>query len=114
MAPDPASPPDNDRLVLWPMVLTIGVGVLRCVPRVDANGVAPSAAEETAAAIATHLDAVISRYAIDCCWAEATSEDWAYRWAGWTPLGYEGGCGGGEHIYEVVIPACECPEESLT
>jgi hypothetical protein len=89
--------------------LTVAVGVLRCVPGLDGEGNIPTAEAETAAAVGVHRDAVSSRAAIDCLWAERDdTDDYAYRWTGWTALGYEGYCGGGEHTFDVQIGPCAC------
>jgi len=81
--------------------LSIGIGTLRCVPTIDEEGNAPSAAAETAAAERLHSDAQIVRDGVACCLESR-------QWVGWVPLGYEGGCGGGEHIFTVPFHPCQC------
>lgn len=70
-----------------PTTLVVGVGALRCVPTINEDGSAPSAEEETSAALKIHLDAQLIRDAVLCALDER-------EWFGWLPLGSEGGCGG--------------------
>lgn len=87
-----------------PTLLTIGVGSLRCIPTLDEHGNPPSAAEEAFAAARLHEDAQAIRNAIMCGLEERF-------WQGWTTLGYQGGCGGGEHAFQVPFSGCDCEPE---
>jgi hypothetical protein len=87
-----------------PGVMMVGVGALRCVPTIDEDGNPPTAQEETWAAMKVHRDSQIIRSAVLCSDEEAT-------WIGWVPLGYEGGCGGGEHIFQVSFSGCHCDDD---
>jgi hypothetical protein len=86
-----------------PGVAMVGVGALRCVPVLNENGSPPSAEEEALAARKIHLDAQLIRSGVLCGIEER-------EWIGWAPLGYEGGCGGGEHIFSIPFSGCDCDE----
>jgi hypothetical protein len=101
--PDPAIPSTGPTGCDQPTTLIVGVGALRCVPTLDENGQAPTAAEEAEAAGKINLDAQLIRDAVMCSLPER-------EWVGWAPLGYEGGCGGGEHIFQVPFAGCACDE----
>lgn len=100
------SPDPNDEVVYSkacaaPGLLSVAVGALRCVPTLDDSGNAPSAAEETIAAMQVHLDAQLIQDAVMCNVVDVV-------WGGWVPLGFEGGCGGGEHLYTIPFAPCRC------
>ena len=99
--PDPAFEQPLPSGCEQPTLLTVGVGWLRCVPVVDEQGHAPSAAQDTAAAMRLHHDTQVIYDAVMCGIEERI-------WQGWVPLGYEGGCGGGEHVFQIPHAACNC------
>lgn len=100
--PDPDFPvPNPSSGCEQPTLISIGIGSLRCVPVMDDNGNAPSAEDEADSAARINLDAQLIHDAVMCCLQERT-------WVGWESLGYEGGCGGGEHIYLVPWFPCRC------
>lgn len=101
--PDPAIESTGPTGCDQPTTLIIGVGALRCVPSIDEKGNPPSADEEAAAARKINLDAQLIRDGVMCFLVER-------EWIGWAPLGYEGGCGGGEHIFQVPFAGCNCTE----
>lgn len=84
-------------------LVTVGIGALRCVPTLSETGEAPSAAEEAVAAYKIYLDAQVIHSAVMCCVTERV-------WQGWTPLGFDGGCGGGEHLFQVPLAPCVCED----
>jgi hypothetical protein len=109
MAPDPAFALPEDGKCLMPFQAIVAVGALRCVPTLDENGYPPTAAAEQESTIGINRDAALVRYAVDCVWAELPETyDISYRWEGWQPVGSEGGCGGGEHMFALVVDACVC------
>ena len=99
--PDPAFVQPTEFGCVQPTLLTVGVGSLRCIPTLDEHGNPPSASAETAAAGRTHHDAQVIYNAVMC------GLDSRF-WQGWQPLGYEGGCGGGEHIWQIPHAGCDC------
>lgn len=99
--PDPEFPDPRPDGCAQPSLLTIGVGSLRCVPGIDEAGHPPSAADEARAAARTYSDAQLIFDGVMCCGVER-------NWAGWAPLGYDGGCGGGEHIFTIPFYPCRC------
>jgi hypothetical protein len=86
-----------------PTMLTIGVGALRCVPTIDEHGNPPSASAETTSARQILHDAEVVKNAVMCSIEERF-------WQGWTALDYAGGCGGGEHLFLIPYPGCDCSE----
>jgi len=84
-----------------PTLLSVGVGALRCVPTLDESGRAPTAKAEAAAAALIHSDAQLIFDGVMCCVEEKF-------WRGWLPLGADGGCGGGEHLFQVPFGPCRC------
>jgi hypothetical protein len=102
-APDPEFTQPGPTGCLQPSLLVVEVGALRCIPVLDSQGKAPSAAEEAAAAARTYLDAQLISKGVLCCVPART-------WLGWSPLGYEGGCGGGAHQFEIPFTPCSCAD----
>ncbi len=89
-------------------IATIGIGHLRCVPTIDEEGHAPDADEETEAARQLHADSQLVLSGVRCC-----PDVEHHTWVGWLPLGYEGGCGGGEHLFTLPLSPC-CDEEETS
>lgn len=84
-----------------PSLLSVGVGVLRCIPTLDEHGNPPSALDEARAAGRLHSDSQIVYNAVMCNIEER-------YWRGWQTLGYDGGCGGGEHLFQLPFGSCGC------
>ena len=81
--------------------LVIGIGSLRCVPTLDDQGEPPDPEDEQAAASLIHWDADVIRNIIMCNLEERF-------WQGWIALDWQGGCGGGEHIFSIPFYPCDC------
>lgn len=96
---DDTGPTGCDR----PTRLTIGVGSLRCVPTINEQGEFPSAADEQDSAELILYDAQVLKDAVMC----ALDERW---WVTWQALDNLGGCGGGEHTFQVPFYGCLCGE----
>lgn len=110
MQPDPEFTQPGPTGCDQPIRLTIGVGSLRCVPKLDEQGFPPSASAEQAATELILWDAELIKDAVMCGLEERF-------WLSWTALDNSGGCGGGEHIFQVPFYGCRCddcddPEES--
>jgi hypothetical protein len=84
-----------------PTLLQVAVGALRCVPVVDDAGNAPSSEAIEASAARIYHDTQLIYEAVMCC-LELRS------WESWESLGSEGGCGGGEHTFQVPFAPCIC------
>jgi hypothetical protein len=72
------------------MQVTIGVGIIRCAPQGGDYGAPPTMEAQLAASQLQMDDMYAARRAIMCCF------DGDYSIGGWTPVGPEGGCLGGE------------------
>jgi hypothetical protein len=82
-------------------IATIGLGIVRCAHTVDDEGNAPTPGQISSDANDMTGDLTALLDAITCC-IRPTSI------TGWTPVGPLGGCHGGEWVYTVRIPACDC------
>lgn len=107
-APFPARPARNtDCPALY--AAQAALGVVRCAHTVDDDGAAPSAAEESADALATIHDAGILRGVILGA-PEAHRQIMKAALGDWTPVGAQGGCVGGEwQMWLGVPPDCLRP-----
>lgn len=88
--------------------VTVGVGVLRCTPSVDARGHSPAAGDVTGSAVQVLADMAAVARGLLCC-APVTRP----RSLAWVPLGPEGGCAGGEWTFDVWLPVCGCVDRGL-
>jgi hypothetical protein len=94
----------------------LAVGVVRCTPTVDDNGVAPSPDAITLSALEMTRDRATLETAIRCCFANPDGapegmEEGKVILFGWVPLGANGGCAGGEWTVYVLIRSCACPDD---
>lgn len=92
----------------------LAVGVVRCTPTVDDNGVAPSPDAITLSALEMTRDRATLETAIRCCFANADGaptgmEEGKVILFGWLPLGANGGCAGGEWTLYALLNSCACP-----
>lgn len=79
-------------------VVTLAVGVLRCVSTLDDSGRAPTATDVTAEGLATGRDMAELANAFVCAEAPGAA---LVTLGAWSPLGPEGGAAGGE--WEIVL-----------
>lgn len=100
-SPDPDFDQPGPTGCQQPTLLTVGVGSLRCVPVLDETGDIPSPEEEQSAATLIHKDAQIVFNAVMCGLDERF-------WQTWTALDWQGGCGGGEHVFQIPAAPCDC------
>jgi hypothetical protein len=94
----PSSPfPNPDRTVTSvsaPLAATWHIGVLRCIPGMDAQGNPPDALDQTTAAAQLAGDADKLLHAIRCCLTDHFKRG-AQVIGAWTPTGPSGDCAGG-------------------
>lgn len=81
--------------------ITFGTGLLRCAPS-PKNKRPPSADELNTTGWQTSFDTSLMGDVILC-------DPRTYRMVGWSPLGSQGGCVGGEWQYIVRVDICRCP-----
>lgn len=105
--PAPATSGSNCPPGIW--ATTIGVGALRCAHTVNDNGDPPSAGEMTLDAVDMLQDAAVIEHAVTCCFNNSPALH-RLNLTGWTPLGPEGGCVGGEWLMTIAHSACNCPK----
>lgn len=101
MEPDPTFEQPNVTGCDQPAVLVVGIGSLRCVPTLDSAGNPPSASEEQEAATLIQWDADAIKNAVMCGMEERV-------WVSWLSLDNQGGCGGGEHVFNIPFYPCDC------
>lgn len=83
-----------------PVRLSVGVGSVRCVPVIGENGIPPTAEEDQASAELIHWDAEVVKDGVLC--------NLDVFWRQWIAVDNLGGCGGGEHTFEVPFGGCHC------
>lgn len=93
----------------------LAVGVVRCTPTVDDNGVAPSPTAISLSALEMTRDRATLETAIRCCFANPVGasdgvEEGKTILFGWVPVGANGGCAGGEWTLYVALRSCACPD----
>jgi hypothetical protein len=103
MQPDPEFAPPNPGGCDQPVLLTVGVGSLRCVPTLDESGHPPSAEEDQASAELIVWDAEVVKDAVMCGLDER-------YWRTWRAMDNLGGCGGGEHTFQIPFHGCRCDD----
>lgn len=87
----------------------VELGILRCAPVMDDNGVAPSAAEQSEFAQTAIRDKSILYHVL-----MSHYPDWAKFPVvidKWTPLNIQGGCGGGAWQFYIDVALCPCGPE---
>lgn len=91
----------------WTVQLELGV--MRCAPTVNANGLLPDCEANTGAAWKAAHDKHLMRRVLMCCdWRD---NDQQFVIGQWRPQGGEGGCQGGVLPVTVHVPeACICGE----
>lgn len=82
-------------------LVTVAVGVIRCVETVDDRGNSPRPARVEADGRQQALDLAAIERAVLC-------DDRVHTVNGWTPLGPEGGCAGGEWEFVLRFSTCGC------
>lgn len=91
----------------------LAVGVVRCTPTVDDNGVAPSPTAISLSALEMTRDRANLEAAIRCCFADPETlpmgmEEGKVILFGWNPVGANGGCAGGEWTLYLAMGSCKC------
>ena len=81
--------------------VTAAIGVLRCAYVVNDRGQAPTPSQITSDGAAALADAADLLQVVLCHPSTASVQ-------GWTPLGVEGGCHGGEVLFTFMIARCSC------
>lgn len=87
-------------------VVTLALGVIRCIAVVSDDAVAPDAATITREGGEMLADLEALREVVLC--SDRTTGDVL---PSWTPLGPQGGAAGGEWTFSVRIGTCSCAEE---
>lgn len=84
----------------------VELGILRCAPMMDDNGNLPSDAVQSAFALEIIIDKSILFHVIrdyNPAWS-----NYPLAISGWTPMGPEGGCGGGAWQFWINAVLCPC------
>lgn len=81
-------------------MLSLEVGVYRCIAVPDDRGVPPSGDEQMTDALEAYQDAAVLRHAVACCEA---LEDRVVQVGRWQPMGPAGGCAGSRWDVSVML-----------